>query len=116
MPSVSFARRAAHLPTALPAPAATHTIAFDSGQAFPGVLPDLTRESESALTRHRSETLQYAPRAGLPDLRRWIAPYLASDAADVPAEDVLVTNAAKHPIELVCRVSLYQGDEVFLIH
>ena len=111
MPSVSFARRAAHLPPALPAPA-THTIAFDSGHAFPGVLPDLTRESESALTRHRSETLQYAPRAGLPDLRRWIAAYLASDAADVRAEDVLVTNGAKHAIELVCRVLLDEGDAV----
>ena len=111
MPSVSFARRAAHLPPALPAPA-THTIAFDSGHAFPGVLPDLTRESESALTRHRSETLQYAPRAGLPDLRRWIAAYLASDGADVRAEDVLVTNGAKHAIELVCRVLLDEGDAV----
>ena len=111
MPSVSFARRAAHLPPALAAPV-TGTIAFESGLAFPGVLPDLARESESALTRHRSETLQYAPRAGLPDLRRWIAAYLASDGADVRAEDVLVTNGAKHAIELVCRVLLDEGDAV----
>src|SRR5690348_18373490 len=111
MPSVPFARRAAHLLPAL-APAAAHTIAFDSGHAFPGVLPDLTREAEAALTRYRSESLQYGPRAGLPDLRRWIAGYLASDGAQVRAEDVLVTNGAKHAIELVCRVLLDEGDAV----
>jgi 2-aminoadipate transaminase len=112
MSSVPFARRAAHLLPALPAPAAAHTIAFDSGHAFPGVLPDLTREAEAALTRYRSESLQYGPRAGLPDLRRWIAGYLASDGAQVRAEDVLVTNGAKHAIELVCRVLLDEGDAV----
>ncbi|HEV2748940.1 MAG TPA: PLP-dependent aminotransferase family protein [Gemmatimonadales bacterium] len=112
MPSVSFARRAAHLPPAMPASAPTHTIAFDSGHASPSILPDLTRECARALTRYRSETLQYGPRAGLPDLRRWIAAYLGADGADLPSDNVLVTNGAKHAIELVCRVLLDDGDAV----
>jgi 2-aminoadipate transaminase len=111
MPSVSFARRAAHLPPAVPS-GATDAIAFDSGHACPAVLPDLTAESTTALTRYRSETLQYAPRAGLPGLRGWIAAHLAADGAAVRAEDVLVTNGAKHAIELVCRVLLDEGDAV----
>jgi 2-aminoadipate transaminase len=112
MPSLSFARRAIHLSSLMPAPAHGDRISFDSGHAFPGVLPDLTREGEAALTRHRSETLQYAPRAGLPELREWITQYLAFDGIELPANGVLVTNGAKHAIELVCRALLDEGDSV----
>jgi 2-aminoadipate transaminase len=112
MQSLSFARRAIHLSSLMPAPAPSDRISFDSGHAFPGVLPDLTREGEAALTRHRAETLQYAPRAGLPELREWITQYLALEGIDLPAEGVLVTNGAKHAIELVCRALLDEGDSV----
>jgi 2-aminoadipate transaminase len=112
MQSLSFARRAIHLSSLMPAPAPGDRISFDSGHAYPGVLPDLTREADSALTRHRSETLQYAPRAGLPELREWITQYLAFDGIELPADGVLVTNGAKHAIELVCRALLDEGDSV----
>ncbi|HEV7802843.1 MAG TPA: aminotransferase class I/II-fold pyridoxal phosphate-dependent enzyme, partial [Burkholderiales bacterium] len=112
MQSVSFARRAIQLSSAMPAPAPPDRISFDSGHAFPGVLPDLTHEGEAALTRFRTETLQYAPRAGLPGLREWIAEFLTTDGARVPADSVLVTNGAKHAIELVCRALLDEGDSV----
>jgi 2-aminoadipate transaminase len=112
MQSLSFARRAVHLSSLMPAPAPGDRISFDSGHAFPGVLPDLTREGEAALSRHRSETLQYAPRAGLPELREWIAQYLALDGVHLAADSVLVTNGAKHAIELVCRALLDEGDSV----
>lgn len=112
MQSLSFARRATHLSSAMPAAAPIDRISFDSGHAFPGVLPDLTGEAEDALSRFRPETLQYAPRAGLPELRQWISEYLAADGAQVPADNVLVTNGAKHAIELVCRALLDEGDSV----
>jgi 2-aminoadipate transaminase len=112
MLSVSFARRATALSSAMPAPAPSNNISFDSGHAYPGVLPDLTHESEAALTRFRTETLQYAPRAGLPELRKWITEYLAADGVRVPVETVLVTNGAKHAIELVCRALIDEGDSV----
>ena len=95
MQSLSFARRAIHLSSLMPAAAPSDRISFDSGHAFPGVLPDLTREGEAALSRHRSETLQYAPRAGLPELRDWIAQYLAFEGIELPPGGVLVTNGAK---------------------
>ncbi|HEV7705324.1 MAG TPA: PLP-dependent aminotransferase family protein [Gemmatimonadaceae bacterium] len=112
MQSVSFARRAAHLSPTLPGSPSPAAISFDSGHAFPGVLPDLTHEAEIALTKFRSETLQYAPRTGLPELRKWIAEFLRADGAEVPADNVLVTNGAKHAIELVCRALLDEGDSV----
>jgi 2-aminoadipate transaminase len=112
MHAVSWARRAAQLSPAMPAPAPVGNISFDSGHAFPGVLPDLTREAEGALSRCRTETLQYAPRPGLGDLRRWIAEYMRADGARVGPENILVTNGAKHAIELMCRLLVDEGDTV----
>jgi 2-aminoadipate transaminase len=112
MHAVSFARRAALLPAAMPAAAPDRNISFDSGHAFPGVLPDLTAEADRALSRYRPETLQYAPRPGLPELREWIAGYMTADGARVSASNILVTNGAKHAIELVCRLLLDEGDAV----
>src|SRR5690348_6421802 len=112
MPSASLARRAAHLSSVMPASNPDDKIAFDSGHAFPGVLPDLTSEAADALSRFRAETLQYAPRAGLPELREWIAAHMTSDGAQTRVDNVLVTNGAKHALELVCRLLLDEGDAV----
>jgi 2-aminoadipate transaminase len=110
--SIPLARRAAPLAPALPAGGPPGSIAFDSGHASPLVLPDLTREAHLALTQYRAETLQYAARAGLPELRRWIAEYMQAEGASVGPENVLVTNGAKHALELVCRALLDDGDAV----
>jgi 2-aminoadipate transaminase len=113
-PAHAFARRASQLSPMLPAAAPAGNIAFDSGHAFPGVLPDLTAEAATALATYRAETLQYAPRTGIPGLRAWIAEYMTSDGAKVSAENVLVTNGAKHALELVCRLLLDEGDAVVM--
>jgi 2-aminoadipate transaminase len=108
-----LARRASHLSPRLPAPSPAGSIAFDSGHAFPGVLPDLSSEAAGALDlRRRTETLQYAPRAGLPELREWIARYMQADGAAVTADEILVTNGAKHALELICRLVIDEGDAV----
>ena len=110
----AFARRASQLSPTLPAAAPPENIAFDSGHAFPGVLPDLTAEAATALAQYRAETLQYAPRMGLPALRVWIADYMTADGARVSADNILVTNGAKHALELVCRLLLDEGDAVVM--
>lgn len=113
MHTVPLARRASHLSPLAPAAAPHDNIAFDSGHAFPGVLPDLTLEAVGALDlRRRIETLQYAPRAGLSALREWIAEYMRADGAPVAADEILVTNGAKHALELVCRLVVDEGDAV----
>jgi 2-aminoadipate transaminase len=109
---LSLARRAARLPAVLPAPGRPDSIAFDSGHAFPGVFPELGAIAEQALSHYRSETLQYAPRPGLPELRRWIADYMTEDGAKLTTEQVMVTNGAKNAIELICRLLLDEGDSV----
>lgn len=108
-----LSRRAARLSPNPATMAHSSAISFDSGHAFPGVLPDLTEVANVALNTFRSETLQYAPRFGLPELRTWIAEYMTSDgAANLTAENVLVVNGAKHGLELVCRLLLDEGDSV----
>lgn len=108
-----LARRASRLSVAPAASAPTHPISFDSGHAFSGILPDLTVEAAMALTSFRSETLQYAPRPGLTELKEWIVDYMHKDGISTAAfDEVLITNGAKHALELTCRVLLDEGDAI----
>jgi 2-aminoadipate transaminase len=113
METTLLSQRAARLTLSQTAPIPEDAISFDSGHAFPGILPDLTEEALSALSVHRAETLQYAPRPGLADLRDWIAGYMRGEGVmGASAEDVLVVNGAKHGLDLVCRLLLDEGDSI----
>jgi len=111
-PTSLFSRRATALPAAPSEPKGAHAIAFDSGHAFPGILPDMTEAAERALTQYRSETLQYGARPGLMEMREWVVQYLEADGARISAQEVLMTNGAKHGIELICRLLLDEGDTI----
>jgi 2-aminoadipate transaminase len=112
-----LARRAANLSTAIP-PAhvpselGEDVIPFDSGFAFPQVLPDLTRHALDALTTHRDESLQYAATHGQRQLRSWIAQYMNADGCVVSPDDVLIVNGAKNGLDLICRLLLDEGDAI----
>lgn len=113
----TLARRAAGLPTTFPVPhfpteLGAGVIAFDSGFASAELLPDLTRFAVSALTVHRAETLQYSANQGQPELRGWIAGYMNEDGCALTPDNIIVTNGAKHGIELVCKLTLDDGDAV----
>jgi len=107
-----LSRRATPLAPSLPAGAPASNLAFDSGHAANAVLPDLTAEATRALTVFRAETLQYAPRPGLADLRARIVEQMADDGIGATREQVLVTNGAKHAIDLICRALLDEGDAI----
>lgn len=111
MLEATLARRAAEL--LRPAHAVGgDAISFDSGYAFPETLPDLSTAADRALGAYRREALQYGPRFGLPEMREWIATFMRDDGAEVAPEDVLVTNGAKHGIELLCRLFTEEGDAI----
>lgn len=99
---------APHFPRELPA----GTIAFDSGFASPRLLPDLSAVMQEALTARRDDTLQYSPTQGEPELRQWIARSMNEDGSRLAAENILITNGAKHGIELMCRLMLDTDDAV----
>ena len=109
---VPLARRAARLSTTRPGPDPSDVISLGSGHGFPGVFPDLTEMAQQALTACRSETLQYGPALGLPEMRGWIASYMKGNGVDGSAENVLVVNGAKHGLDLICRFLLDEGDAV----
>lgn len=112
-----LARRAAGLSTAFPAPhfpseLDARVIAFDSGFAFPQVLPDLTACAQRALTQYRDESLQYAAPQGHPQLRDWLAQYMNEDGCDLTGQNILVVNGAKHGLDLICRLLIDEGDAI----
>jgi 2-aminoadipate transaminase len=110
--ATSLARRAAALSPAEAASEPPGTISFGSGDAFPGLLPDMVAAAGRALSAHRTETLQYAPRLGLPDCRAWVAGLLAREGVSVPPEEVMIVNGAKHGLDLLCRLLLDDGDAI----
>lgn len=114
MQSDSLSRRASRLAPALPPGAPATNLAFDSGHACNSLLPDLMAEAARALSTFRMETLQYAPRPGLPELRACIVDQMTADGAVVTREQVLVTNGAKHAIDLICRLLLDEGDAIIV--
>lgn len=117
MNNLRFARRAAALSTAFPAPhfpseLDEDAILFDSGFAAPQLLPDLVPYAINALTTHREEALQYAPPQGMPELRAWLAELMNADGCALAPENILIVNGAKHGLELVCRLLVDEGDTV----
>jgi 2-aminoadipate transaminase len=108
----AFARRAARLSAIPPSAAAHGSIPFDSGHAYPDVLPNLTEAAQLALTKYRPETLQYGVRPGLLEMREFIAGYMNADGAKVIADEILIVNGAKHGLDLVCRLLLDEGDSI----
>jgi 2-aminoadipate transaminase len=112
-----LARRAKGLTTAFPGPhfpfeLGAEVIAFDSGFAAPELLPDLTTFAMQALTTDRRESLQYAPGQGQPDLRAWLAAYMAQDGCKLVTENLMIVNGAKHGLDLLCRLMLDEGDAI----
>ena len=112
MTRVRLAHRAQRLSPTAGASHHGHAIPFDSGDGFPPLFPDLTAAAHRALTTYRDETLQYGGRRGLAELREWIAAYMNEDGAQVSVDEILVTNGAKHGIELVCQLLLDPGDSI----
>ncbi len=88
-------------------------IVLSSGLAFPRLLPKVVEEASLAAGR-RTETMQYGPLMGIEDLREQIVRYVASDGISCSTENVLVTNGAKHALDLACRTFVEAGDRIIV--
>ena len=113
MTGLRYARRAAVLGNSVydHAPGA---ILLSVGSAYPPILPDVSDEAILAASRFRTETMQYGPLMGLEDLRETVAAYVAEDGVACTADNVLVTNGAKHATDLACRTFVEPGDGVIV--
>ncbi|MBI1733760.1 MAG: PLP-dependent aminotransferase family protein, partial [Candidatus Rokubacteria bacterium] len=108
-----YAARAARIaPSAPGAHDEPGVIMFGSGDAYPESLPDVSEFAQRAAVTYRTETLQYASRFGLGELREWIARHLESEGVRVDADSVLVVHGAKQGMDLVCKLFLDPGDAI----
>ena len=110
--ALRYASRAAQFAPTAAAHGGPGVIMFGSGDAYPESLPDISEFAQQAAVKYRTETLQYAPRPGLLELREWIAQHLRNDGLRVSADSILVCNGAKQGIELACKLFLDPGDAV----
>lgn len=112
MSDLRYAKRAGAVPATAFTELPSGLIAFGSGDAYPEGLPDLGDIARLAASKFRTETLQYAPRPGLDELREWIAGYLAGEGVTAKVDELIVVNGAKHGLDLVCKLFLDPGDAV----
>ena len=89
-------------------------IILNSGLAYPPLLPDVSQEAANAAKYRTAEVMQYSGLMGLSDLREAIAAFVAADGVRCQPENVLVTNGAKHGVDLACRVFVEPGDRVIV--
>ena len=87
---------------------------LSSGLAYPPCLPDLVREAASAAGDRITESMQYGPLMGLPDLRAAIVDFVREDGVEIDVDNVLVTYGAKNALDLACRVYLEPGDRMIV--
>lgn len=81
-------------------------------QPSPELMPvaSFRRCLDHVLRVHGGRALGYAPREGLPRLRRVIAERLSESGVPARAEDVLVTTGSQQAIDLVARALVDPGD------
>lgn len=89
-------------------------IILNSGLAYPPLLPDVSREAAHAAADRTWEVMQYSELMGLDDLREAIAAFVAEDGVLCQPDNILVTNGAKHAVDLACRVFVEPGDRVIV--
>lgn len=87
---------------------------LSSGLAYPPCLPDVVREASAAAGDRITESMQYGPLMGLPDLRAAIVDFVKEDGVDIGVDNVLVTYGAKNALDLACRVYLEPGDRMIV--
>jgi 2-aminoadipate transaminase len=110
--ALRYAARASRVAPSTAAHDTPGVIMFASGEAYPESLPDVSEFAHRAAVTYRTETLQYAPRFGLLELREWIAGHVAQDGIRVDADSVLVVYGAKQGLDLVAKLFLDPGDAI----
>ena len=111
-PAPRYAARASRVPPGGAGHDKPGIIMFGSGDAYPESLPDMSEFAQRATVKYRTETLQYAPRQGLPELREWIARHVDREGVHVDADSILVVHGAKQGIDLACKLFLDPGDAI----
>ena len=113
MTNIRYARRSENLADSV-YDHADDAIILSVGSAYPPILPDVSEEAVVAAKEQIESSMQYGPLMGVPQLRDAIVDYVKMDGVHCTADNVLVTNGAKHATDLACSTFIDAGEKIII--
>jgi 2-aminoadipate transaminase len=91
-------------------------ISFAGGLPAPELFPveRIRQATNTVLTHHGPEALQYSPTEGMPELRSFLAQRLSSETLNVQPENILIVTGSQQALDLIARVFVNEHDRVIL--
>lgn len=91
-------------------------ISFAGGLPAPELFPieRMRQATETVLTQHGPEALQYSTTEGLPELRSFLAQRLSSETLHVKPENILIVTGSQQALDLLVRIFVNEQDRVVL--
>ena len=91
-------------------------ISFAGGLPAPELFPveRIRQATNTVLTQHGPEALQYSTTEGMPELRSFLAQRLSSETLSVKPENILIVTGSQQALDLIARLFLNEHDRVIL--
>jgi len=91
-------------------------ISFAGGLPAPELFPveRIRQATNTVLTQHGPEALQYSTTEGMPELRSFLAQRLSSETLSVKPENILICTGSQQALDLIARLFLNEHDRVIL--
>ena len=91
-------------------------ISFAGGLPAPELFPveRIRQATNTVLTQHGPEALQYSTTEGMPELRSFLAQRLSSETLSVKPENIMIVTGSQQALDLIARLFLNEHDRVIL--
>lgn len=91
-------------------------ISFAGGLPAPELFPveRIRQATNTVLTQHGPEALQYSTTEGMPELRSFLAQRLSSETLSVKPENILICTGSQQALDLIARLFVNEHDRVIL--
>jgi 2-aminoadipate transaminase len=91
-------------------------ISFAGGLPAPELFPveRIRQATNTVLTQHGPDALQYSTTEGMPELRSFLAQRLSSEMLRVKPENILIVTGSQQSLDLIARIFVNEHDPVIL--
>ena len=91
-------------------------ISFAGGLPAPELFPveRIRQATNTVLTQHGPEALQYSTTEGMPELRSFLAQRLSSETLSAKPENILICTGSQQALDLIARLFVNEHDRVIL--
>lgn len=91
-------------------------ISFAGGLPAPELFPveRIRQATNTVLSQHGPEALQYSTTEGMPELRSFLARRLSSETLTVKPENILIVTGSQQALDLIARVFVNEHDHVIV--